>query len=112
MRRRHTTRRIGRARIPHVGTINPRLMPAAAINKELDKIGEAASKVNEAMIAAGRGHEVWSETMKKSPLEDDLTLSFQALSERRSDLRREVERRAGPGMTRLPKGFGPLKDRW
>jgi len=85
-------------------------MPAAAINKELDKIDEAQSKVGSAMIASGRGHETWADTMKKSPLEDDLTLAFQALSERRSDLRREVERRAGPGMSRLPKGFGPLKD--
>jgi hypothetical protein len=109
MRRRQSIRRRARARIPHVGTANPKMMPAAAINKELDKIGEAMSKVGEAMIAAGRGHEVWSETMKKNPLGDDLTLSFQALSARRFDLRHEVERRAGPGMTRLPKGFGPLK---
>lgn len=102
-------RRYGRARIPRIGVENPRGMSAAAINKELDRLDEMRSVSNDALIAAGRGHETWADTERKSPLEDDLTLVAQAISARRRDLVNEVQLRAGPNMYRLPKGFGPRR---
>ena len=84
-------------------------MSAAAINRELDKLDKIRSKLGDEMIATGRGHETWSEKMSKNPAtSDDLTIAYQVVSARAGDLRRQVERRAGPGMKRLPKGFGPI----
>jgi hypothetical protein len=86
-------------------------MSAAAINHELDKLDALSSKINSEMISAGRGHETWSETMRLSPASaDDLTIAWQTVNARRRDLRDQVERRYGPGApSRLPKGFGPIK---
>ena len=86
-------------------------MSAAAINSELDKLDKLSSKINDEMIAVGRGHERWSDTAGLNPATaDDLTLAWQAVSSRRSDLRRQIERRMGPGATsRLPRGFGPIR---
>ena len=87
----------------------PAQMPAAAINRELDRIDVCRARLNEDLIAAGRGSERYSETLAMDPSKDLLTAYFQVLHERRADLMREVERRAGPGMRRLPRGFGPIK---
>ena len=111
MRRRRSAlrRRYGHAKIPRVGGTDPNRMSAAAINRELDKLDKIRNKLDDEMIATGRGHETWSETVSKNPAtSDDLTIAYQVVSARAGDLRRQVERRAGPGMKRLPKGFGPI----
>ncbi len=86
---------------------DPAIMSAAAINAEIESIDKKWSKIIDEMIEAGRGHEKHSETLTKS---DPLSLKFLALSDRRGMLSYEVTRRAGPGMYRLPKGFGPMKN--
>ncbi len=86
---------------------SPSEMSAAAINKELDELQTKDSAVLDELIAAGRGHELASETMQKT---DPLSLKLRKLRERHSALMFEVRRRAGPGMYRLPKGFGPMKN--
>ena len=89
-------------------------MPAAAINRELDRLEQCQARLVEDFIAAGRGSERYQETLAKDPAADPdnpdlLTAYFQVLHERKSNLLREVTRRAGPGMRRLPRGFGPIK---
>jgi hypothetical protein len=77
MRRRRSAlrRRYGHAKIPRVGGTDPNRMSAAAINRELDKLDKIRSKLNDEMIATGRGHETWSETVRKNPAtSDDLTI--------------------------------------
>lgn len=86
---------------------SPSEMSAAAINKELDELQTKDSAVLDELIAAGRGHELASETMQKT---DPLSLKLRKLRERHSELMFEVRKRAGPGMYRLPKGFGPMKN--
>lgn len=84
-----------------------RTLSASQINHELDSLHKKRSKINEEMIAAGRGHETWVETAKKT---DPLALKHNAIADRMRDLRWEIERRYGPGApSRLPRGFGPIK---
>jgi hypothetical protein len=85
---------------------DPKTMSAAAINKELDSIDKKRSALNTKFIDAGRGYETPTETHK---LSDPLALEYRALADRRFDLSSEVRLRAGPGMDRLPRGFGPRK---
>jgi hypothetical protein len=98
------------ARYPlHNPIKDPKMMSAAAINKELDSIDKKRSALNTKFIDAGRGYETPSETRK---LSDPLAMQYNALWERRSELSIEVHLRAGPGMDRLPsyvRGFGPRK---
>lgn len=85
-------------------------MTASAINAELDKLDAQDSKLGDAMIAAGRGYERPSEYLKMS---DPLSLELRKNSDRRFELRFEIERRYGPGAPRrLPsgRGFGPRKN--
>lgn len=84
---------------------NPAEMAAAAINAEIERLIKADSELTHAFIAAGRGHERPSEYLLK---DDELSRRARAIYDRRHQLRVEVESRAGPGMTRLPRGFGPL----
>jgi hypothetical protein len=90
------------------GQRDPSEMAAAEINRELDRLDRVSRKLNQKFIDAGRGFERPSETWEKS---DPLAEEFKRLSDRRDSLRREVTRRAGPGMDRLPRGFGPLRGR-
>lgn len=91
--------------IPKVGGANPRTMKPSEINRELDQIGRKMERVNTAMIDAGRGNETAMETLAKDGTDDDLTLSYQVLAGRKSDLLAEVKRRMGPGLhNRLPRG--------
>lgn len=95
------------ARYPlHNPVKDPKMMSAAAINKELDSIDKKRSALNTKFIEAGRGYETPTETRK---LTDPLATQYNALWERRFDLSSEVCLRAGPGMDRLPRGFGPRK---
>lgn len=77
------------------------------INKRLDVLDAQSSKLTDALIAAGRGYELSSETMKKS---DPLALKFRAVHEEYAALRREIDRRYGPGApSRLPtRGRNPV----
>jgi hypothetical protein len=84
-------------------------MPAAAINKELDKLEGQSSKNTTALIEAGLGHTLQSEMPALAEKGHPLATEHQRISRRQQELRYEVERRAGPGMRRLPRGFGPLK---
>lgn len=82
-------------------------MTPSEINKALDRADRVSSKMTDEFIAVGRGHERPSETWK---LNDPLAQRWKALSNIRSELHREVERRYGPGAPRrLPRGFGPTK---
>lgn len=85
-----------------------RTMQAGAINRELDRLDLQNRRLTDAFIEAGRGDERPSETLRKDPATDPLAAKYQTLSARRAELRHEVARRAGPGVNRLPRGFGPL----
>jgi hypothetical protein len=85
----------------------PSQMSAGEINRELDRLDRAHSKLISQFIEAGRGHERSSETMTKS---DPLARAYQESTDRFRALRNEIERRMGPGATsRLPRGFGPIR---
>lgn len=86
---------------------NPAEMAAAKINAEIERLVKADSELTHAFIAAGRGHERPSEYLLK---DDPLSRRARAIYDRRHQLRVEVESRAGPGMTRLPRGLGPRKN--
>jgi hypothetical protein len=76
-------------------------MTASEINKRLDKLDAVSSEIGTAMIAAGRGHELPTETHK---LSDPLAVRMRENWEQRSALQREVARRYGPGApSRLPQ---------
>jgi hypothetical protein len=78
----------------------PRDMTASEINKRLDRLDAEGSKHTKAMIDAGRGHELPTETFK---LSDPLAVKMKDNFERRSALYHEIERRYGPGApNRLP----------
>lgn len=82
-------------------------MTAGQINKALDKLDKDSSKLTDEFIAAGRGHETYAETRTKS---DPLAVRQIENLNQRNTLRREIERRYGPGApARLPRGFGPIK---
>ncbi len=86
---------------------SPSLMTAGEINKALDRIDAASSKLTSEFIAAGRGHERPSEYLK---MNDPLANRAKELFNQRSALQMEKELRYGPGApSRLPKGFGPRK---
>lgn len=87
----------------------PSTMTAGEINKEMDRLDARRSKVNQAFIAAGRGHETPNETQRKT---DPLAREWNAIADRQSALRIEISHRYGPGApSRLPtRGFGPRKD--
>lgn len=81
-------------------------MTAGQINKALDRTDKISSKITDEFISAGRGHERHSDIVVKS---DPLAERYKCASEERSALRREIERRYGPGApSRLPRGFGPI----
>lgn len=84
----------------------PACMTAGQINKALDRLDKARSKLTDEFIAAGRGHEKPSETDRKT---DPLAMKHRKLWDQYSALRREVEIRMGPRATpRLPtRGFRP-----
>lgn len=94
-----------------LSTTDPAEMTAGKVNKELDKLDELGSRLEDEMIAAGRGHEKPSEYLRAS---DPLAKKLQAIYARRSSLRMEIEFRYGPNSpTRLPTDrrgfFGPRK---
>jgi hypothetical protein len=70
------------------------------INHELDRLDKVSTRLTQKFIDAGRGHELPSETRHMS---DPLANEANTLSGLRDALRREVERRYGPGApSRLP----------
>lgn len=82
---------------------DPALMTASEINRELDRLDARRSRNTDAFIAAGRGEERPSEYLTK---DDPLSLEARAIYDRSGALRREIERRYGPGApSRLPRGF-------
>ena len=87
---------------------NVSCMTAGKINKALDALDKVRGKLTDEFIATGRGHELPSETAKKT---DPLALKANQLHDARWKLRVEIERRYGPGApSRLPsRGFGPRK---
>lgn len=86
---------------------DPATLTAAQLNKELDKLDAESSKVNDALIEAGRGNETADETWEK---EDSLSMRWRKIADRRMDLKNEISQRYGPGApSRLPKGFGPRR---
>lgn len=79
-------------------------LTAGQINKALDKLAQASSKLTDDFIAAGRGHELPSETRTKS---DPLARKYSDIQDARSRLEIEIALRYGPGAPRrLPRGFG------
>lgn len=85
----------------------PGEMTAGQINKELDRLDQKNSSINDELIEAGRGHETANETWKK---DDELSMRWRRIADRRLDLKNEISQRYGPGSPRrLPKGFGPRR---
>lgn len=87
---------------------DPFRMTAAEINRELERLSEKRDKNTRAFIEAGRGHERPSDYRGKK---DKLSVEATEMEDRYRDLLDEVQRRAGPGVYRLPtgKGYGPRK---
>jgi hypothetical protein len=87
----------------------PQTMSASEINKALDALDKKSSKLTNLMIDAGMGHERPTDTLELLKAGDTHPLRLQWLDlwDKHRALYYEVERRAGPGMRRLPRGFGP-----
>jgi hypothetical protein len=86
---------------------DPATMTAGEINKELDALRDRSSDLTDRFIAAGRGHELPTETHEKT---DPLALERKQIGRRFDALRDEKERRYGPGSpSHLPSDFGPRK---
>ena len=93
---------------------------AAQINKQIERASAKQSANSSKMIAAGLGHETAHETADihmgrreapaglNNPGHQALRAEHVRLSDERFFLHAEVARRAGPGMSRLPRGFGPI----
>ncbi len=86
---------------------DPATMTAGEINRELDRLDKAQSRLAHEFIRVGRGHERPSETEK---LDDPLARKAKNFWKRRQLLSIEIDMRYGPGApTRLPRGFGPRR---
>ena len=82
-------------------------MGAAEINKWRDVLDKESSGITDELIAAGRGNERPTETVRMT---DPLALRYIQNWKDTGLLRDEIARRYGPGApTRLPRGFGPIK---
>lgn len=83
-------------------------MTASELNKALDRIDAEGTKITQAFINVGRGNERPSEYLRAT---DPLAMRARDNYERRSAIKREMDRRYGPGLSgHLPRGFGPLKN--
>jgi len=77
-------------------------MTGSEVNHHLDRLQREDHALGQQMIAAGRGNERPSEYLEKpDPLSSKLRQNYHD----QSSLRNEVARRAGPGMSRVPKGY-------
>lgn len=74
----------------------PAEMTNGEINRRLESLRKKASKINQAFIDAGRGHERPSEIRYQT---DALSLRYMENQAAMDELRREAERRYGPGFT-------------
>lgn len=82
-------------------------MGAAEINKWRDVLDKESSGITDELIAAGRGNERPTETVRMT---DPLALRYIQNWKDTGLLRDEIARRYGPGApSRLPRGFGPIK---
>ncbi len=96
-----------RRKNPRAAPKDPAGMPAAAINRELDRLDTTQSQITTELIAAGRGYEKIQDSLKKT---DPLSMRLRANTDRSRALRHEIERRYGPGApSRLPRGVGPIR---
>ena len=77
---------------------DPRTMTPAQVNHELDKLSILSSRVNDAMIAAGRGSWKWEEVSNAARQGDPLSLDAVAINARERELHIEIEARQGPSM--------------
>jgi hypothetical protein len=83
---------------------DPAVMSWRQINTELDKLDRETSRITDELLAAGRGDEKPSETLRKT---DPLSSRFQNTADRQARLRTEIETRYGPNAPhRLPSGRG------
>lgn len=87
-------------------TKKPATMTAAAINKERDALDKERSRLGQVAIAAGRGHERYSDRVGMT---DPLARAIVAIDDRAEALYRECERRYGKHPpAHLPlRGYGP-----
>ena len=86
---------------------DPASMTPAQLNRELDALDARRSRNTDAFIAAGRGEERPSDYLGK---DDALSREATEIYGRSCDLRREIERRYGPGApSRLPRGFRAMR---
>lgn len=93
---------------PAPGLSAVRKMGATEINRRLDKLDVKDTELNDALLAAGV-NEGYQEILKRA---DNFGKRARELFGLRWALRNEIEARYGPGAPhRLPKGFGPIKDR-
>lgn len=80
--------------------VNVENLTSGQINRALDRLDKASSKLTDVFIAIGRGDELPSTTFQQK---DDVSLIYRRLFDLRSVFRNEVSRRYGPGApSRLP----------
>lgn len=82
---------------------NPGAMTGGELTKAQAAVDAVSSRINQALIDAGRGFEKPSETYTKT---DTLSEAFKTVSKRNAELISEVRMRAGPGHYVLPHGVG------
>jgi hypothetical protein len=76
------------------------MLTPSEINRRLDRLDKLSSKLTDEFIAAGRGHELPSETFKKT---DPLAERKRRVWADSDALHREISRRYGPGApSRMP----------
>ena len=99
-----TTADKARGRRIRISATNTATMSAGAINKELDRLDARNSELGQQMIDEGRGFERPSDYQNKT---DPLSSELNQISDRRMNLRIEIQSRYGPGApSRLPRNFG------
>ncbi len=86
---------------PQANPARAKGMTGGAMNKRLDALDKQSSRVTDQLIAAGRGREKWSETMRAT---DPLARKLQKIHAEMSNIRDEIGLRFGPGQRRAPAG--------
>jgi hypothetical protein len=89
-----------------VGTADPATLTPAQLNRELDLLDQEGTRLNDAMLAAGRDERGSEVRAKAARGGDPLAQAIVAVWDRATKLRDEIATRYGPGAPRrLPPGF-------
>ena len=88
-----TPRKKARAK---VSTVDPATMTPSALNAEYATLDKKSSALNDALIAAGRGHDLPDDLYVAARTGDPLSTDYVTLQTRRHALQSEAEYRGGP----------------